>query len=308
MIFMSRFTSIAGICLCVLMYSAEPISAQSEGQTTFSSASQAVSALVDAVRARDKSALLAILGKDSESIISSGDEVADKAARDSFLASYDEQHREVASGGHAETLEIGKDNWPLPIPVVESAGTWYFDTAAGKQELLYRRIGHNELAAINVCRGVVSAQHDYAASGHDGLPAGVYAQKLLSSPGKEDGLYWHVDSDAEQSPLGPLVANAATEGYRGTTGPAPYHGYYYRILTKHGSAANGGAKDYLVHGEMTGGFALIAYPAEYRNSGVMTFIVNQSGVVYQKDLGEQTADLAMTTDSYAPDKTWTPVK
>lgn len=303
-----RFLSILIVCLCLGAYSGKPLSAQTEGQKPFPSSTEAVNALVDAVRARDKSALLTILGGDSESIISSGDPVADKAERDSFLSSYDHQHRLIASGPHAETLEIGKDNWPLPIPVVKSGGSWYFDTAAGKEELLYRRIGHNELAAINVCNGVVSAQHDYAASGHDGLAAGIYAQKLLSSPGKQDGLYWHADQDDQQSPLGPLVANAAAQGYGGAAGPTPYHGYYYRILTQQGPAARGGAKDYVQNGEMTGGFALIAYPAEYRNSGVMTFVVNQSGVVYQKDLGEKTAELISAVDTYNPDKTWTPIK
>jgi hypothetical protein len=298
------------IGICLLFAGILTSAAQTAGQKTFPSAQAAVAALVDASRTGEKDAILAILGSDAQSIISSGDPVADKAYQDSFLRQYDEKHRLVSSGEHTQILEIGTDDWPLPIPVVQSNGAWFFDAAAGKEELLYRRIGHNELAAIDVCHGVVNAEHDYASDGHDGLPAGLYAQRILSSSGKQDGLFWPAKQGEPQSPLGPLVANASAEGYGGVTpeNPAPYHGYFYRIVNKQGPAARGGARSYLQNGEMTGGFALVAYPAEYRNSGVMTFVVNQAGVVYQKDLGDKTTQLAAAIESYDPDKTWTAVK
>ena len=264
--------------------------AQADGQKTFSSSKEAVDAFVKDVREGDAAELQAILGPDSEEIISSGDKVADRAARDRFIARYDSRHSLVESDPGQLTLNVGQDNWPLPIPLVQSKAGWYFDGAAGKEEILYRRIGHNELSAINVCKGVVAAQHDYAAKEHDGQPAGTYASRLVSEPGKQNGLYWEVKEGEDQSPAGPMLAQADSEGYDTSGQRTPYHGYYYRML------------------KAPGGFGFLAYPAQYRSSGVVSFIVDQKGVVYQKDLGEKTADIAAQMTEYTTDSTWKPVK
>ncbi len=277
---------------------------QSSGQKTFSSPTQAVDTLIQGVRDGNASALLVILGPGAEEIISSSDSVADKAGREQFLAGYESKHSLTRSGPQQLSLNIGKHDWPFPIPLVNANGTWYWDGAAGKDEILYRRIGNNELAAIDVCKGAVAAQRDYAASGHDGLPAGVYAQRLVSEPGKQNGLYWPVNEGEKPSPAGPLLAQASAEGYGASGNLSPYHGYYYHLLKAQGADAKGGAKNYVVDGKMTKGFALIAYPADYRSSGVMTFLVNESGTVYQKDLGDQTNHLASQMRDYNPDKTW----
>ena len=264
--------------------------AQSEGQKTFSSSTEAVDAFIQAARNGNSEEARAILGPGSEQIISSGDEVADKNARDQFVADYEAKHSLVKTGQHRFTLNVGKDDWPVPVPLVESADKkWYWDGAAGREEILYRRIGHNELAAINVCKGVVAAQKEYAATPHDGQPAGEYAARLVSTAGKEDGLYWEVKQGETPSPAGPLLAQANVEGYDTSGKRTPYHGYYYRLLNN------------------PGGFGFVAYPAEYRSSGVMTFIVNQSGVIYQKDLGEKTSELAQQMTEYERDKSWTRV-
>jgi hypothetical protein len=264
--------------------------AQAADQKSFSSSKDAVTALVDAVRNGSAPDLQAILGPGSEQIVTSGDPVADKNARDSFLKSYDERHSLVPFKKGEFTLQTGNDGWPLPIPLAHSGGKWYWDGAAAKEEILYRRIGHNELAAIKVCNGVVSAQHDYAVSAHDDQPAGAYARHIVSDPGKQDGLYWEVKEGEPASPAGPMLAQAAQEGYDTSGARAPYHGYYYRMLSRQ-------------HG-----FALIAYPAEYRSSGVMTFLVNEKGVIYQKDLGDKTAEIAQQITSYSVDKSWRAVK
>ena len=264
--------------------------AQGTGQKTFSSSEDALTAFVQAVRDGNPSELGAILGPDSEQIVSSSDSVADKAARDSFLKWYDEGHSFVPGHDGELTLQVGKDNWPLPIPLAHKGDQWYWDGQAGKEEILYRRIGHNELAAINVCKGIVSAQRDYAASAHDGKPAGSYAVRLVSQPGKQNGLYWEAKEGEPESPAGPMLAQAANEGYDTSGNRTPYHGYYYRMLP----ADNG--------------FGFVAYPADYRSSGVMTFLVSQKGVIYQKDLGDKTADIAQQMSSYAPDKTWSVVR
>ena len=278
--------------------------AQVAGQKTFSSSKQAVDVFIQAVRDGDTSELLAILGPGMEEVISSGDSVADKAGRDRFLAYYNLKHSLASSASHQMSLNVGKDSWPFPIPLVESNGKWYWDGAEGKEEILYRRIGNNELAAIETCEGAVAAQHDYAATGHDGHSAGMYAQRLVSEPGKQNGLYWAVREGEDPSPAGPLLAQASAEGYGGSGKPSPYHGYYYRLLKSQGTNAEGGAKTYVVHGNMTGGFALVAYPADYQSSGVMTFLVNESGTIYQKDLGDRTAALAQGMTEYNPDNTW----
>ncbi len=264
--------------------------AQGAGQKTFSSSKEALSAFIQAVRDGDPSELGAILGPGSEQVVSSSDSVADKAARETFLKWYDEGHSLVPAHNGEFTLEAGKDKWPLPIPLARKGDQWYWDGQAGKDEILYRRIGHNELAAINVCKGIVAAQRDYAASAHDGKPAGAYAARIVSEPGKQNGLYWEVNEGEPESPAGPMVADAASEGYDTSGKRTPYHGYYYRMLP--------GAT----------GFGFVAYPADYRSSGVMTFLVSQKGVIYQKDLGEKTADIAQQMSSYAPDKTWSVVK
>jgi hypothetical protein len=264
--------------------------AQGEGQKTFSSSRDALTAFIQAARDGDPAELGAILGPGSEQVVASSDSVADKAARDSFLKWYDEGHSLVPSHNGELTLEVGKDNWPLPIPLAHKGDQWYWDGQAGKEEILYRRIGHNELAAINVCKGIVAAQHDYAASAHDGEPAGAYAARIVSQPGKQNGLYWEVKEGEPESPAGPMLAEAANEGYDTSGTRTPYHGYYYRMLP---AAA---------------GFGFVAYPADYRSSGVMTFLVGRKGVIYQKDLGDKTAETAQQMSSYAPDKTWSVVK
>lgn len=300
--------SAVAFLLLVLGLLAVPAPAQSPGQKTFKAAQSAVDALIAAVRSENDSDLQAILGADSEEIISSGDAVADKAARQRFIQSYEAKHSFVESGSHQLTVNVGRNDWPLPIPLVHADGEWYFDGPAGKEEILYRRIGHNELAAIKVCKGVVAAQRDYAAFGHDGQPAGAYAEHFLSEHGKHNGLYWEVQEGEEPSPAGPLLVRASAEGYDTSGQRTPYHGYYYQLMTAQGNSALGGAKSYVVDGRMTGGFALVAYPAVYRASGVMTFVVNQLGQVYERDIGDKTAEIASQMTEYNPDKTWKPVK
>jgi hypothetical protein len=282
--------------------------AQAVGQKTFSSSKEAVDTFIRAVRDGNTTDLLAILGPGTEEIISSSDAVADKTGRHHFLAGYDLKHSLTESAPHQLLLNVGKDGWPFPIPLVNADHKWYWDGAAGKQEILYRRIGDNELAAIDVCKGAVAAQRDYAAAGHNGLPAGIYAQRLMSERGKQNGLYWEVNEGEIPSPAGPLLAQASSEGYGGSGKRSPYHGYYNRLLKAQGANAKGGAKSYIVDGNMTGGFAFVAYPADYRSSGVMTFLVNENGTIYQKDLGDKTADLAQQMTEYNPDKTWREVK
>jgi len=263
--------------------------AQTAGQRTFASSKDAVNAFVKAVDTDNTAELEALVGEGGRAIVYSGDPVADNAARDHFVAEYNAKHALVTSGGHNYTLIVGTTSYPMPIPLVNNGGKWYFDGAAGKEEILYRRIGNNELSAIEVCRGVVEAQRDYVASSHDGKPAGTYARRLMSTAGKQDGLYWETTADQPQSPAGPLLAEASSEGYSAGKG-APYHGYNYKLI------------------ENPGGFALLAYPAEYRNSGVMTFVVTQSGVVYQKDLGKDTVAIAQRINQYQMDGTWTAVQ
>ena len=277
---------------------------QANGQKTFSSSKEAVETFIQAAREGNTSDLISILGQGTEEVISSSDSVADKTRRERFLARYDLKHSLTESAPQQLSLNIGKDGWPFPIPLVHANDKWYWDGAAGKQEILYRRIGDNELAAIEVCKGAVAAQRDYAAAGHDGLPAGIYAQRLVSEPRKQDGLYWEVNEGEIPSPAGPLLAQASSEGYSGSQKGSPYHGYYYRMLKSQGASAKGGAKSYIVNGNMSGGFAFIAYPADYRSSGVMTFLVNENGKIYQKDLGEKTVDLAQQMTEYNPDNSW----
>ena len=275
-------------------------------QQVFPTASAAVTALVAADKAEDMKALSSILGPDSDQILSSGDPVADKNARDEFVRRYDEMHRLAYDDQGRVILYIGAGNWPVPIPLIKKDSGWVFDTAAGKDELLYRRIGRNELFTIKVLEDLADAQTEYASDAHDGEGPGLFAQKILSDTGKQNGLYWEAAEGQPASPIGPLVASATAAGYKKDTGgnPVPFHGYYYKVLTAQGRNAPGGAKNYLVGGKMTKGFAFLAYPAEYRASGVMTFMINQDGVIVQKDLGTDTATSASKMTQYNPDKTW----
>ena len=276
-------------------------------QEHFKTPDEAVTALIDAAKAQDKSAILAVLGKEGRDVISSGDAVADRAARHRFIAAYNANHTVDESGDKA-TLVVGPDDWPFPIPLVKKNDRWSFDTAAGLDEILRRRIGRNELSAIQVCLGYVQAQNEYASLDPAGLGPHAYAQRILSSPGKKDGLYWPTAAGEEPSPLGEFAAEASAEGYKAGQARIPYHGYYYRILKRQGSGAEGGAYDYVVKGKMIGGFALLAYPAQYGNSGIMTFMVNHDGEVLQKDLGPRTTEIARKITEYAPDGTWKKVE
>lgn len=271
-------------------------------QQPFKTAQEAADALVNAARSGDQKNILNVLGRDGADIVSSGDAVADASARNRLIAAYDAKHQVVTEGTDKAVLIIGQQDWPFPIPVVRKDGSWRFDTAAGREEILYRRIGRNELDAIQACLAYVDAQQEYADQGIAGK--GAYAQRIVSRPGQKDGLYWPAQSSADESPLGELVASAAAEGYRVGQQPAPYHGYYYKVLTKQGPNASGGVLDYVVRGKMIGGFALVAYPAAYRNSGVMTFLVNHQGTVYEKDLGPDTARIIAGMTAFNPDSTW----
>jgi hypothetical protein len=273
---------------------------------TFPSAMAASEALVAALQSDDQQALMKVLGPDAKQIIMSGDETEDKNNRSDFVTKYQQMHRLVTEPDGTSTLYIGAENWPTPIPLMHAAGGWYFDTVAGKKEILYRRIGQNELNAIQVCRELVDAEKEYNAKAHDGDSANQYAQKFFSDPDKHNGLYWTAASGGEQSPIGPLVASAEAEGYSHDANhqSAPFMGYYFRVLKGQGANAPGGAKSYLVDGKMTRGFAFVVYPAEYRSSGVMTFIVNQDGIVYEKDLGVKTAEIAKALTAYNHDATW----
>ena len=280
-------------------------------QKTFTSPAEAVHALVKAAEDGNQDEMLAVLGDDGKDLVYSGDPVQDKTGMEKFVESYKTKHAIVTEDDKTRILQVGPNDWPMPIPIVNDGGKWRFDTAAGKEELLYRRIGRNELGAIAACRGYMDAQKDYAAEGHDGLPAGMYAQRLMSSSGKQDGLYWETAEGEPTSPAGPFLAEAGGQGYEGEGlggKSQPYHGYLYRILKAQGAAAKGGAKNYLSDGNLSGGVGLVAYPAEYKVSGVMTFIINQDGVVYEKDLGEKTAEIAKAMTEYNPDSTWHKVK
>jgi hypothetical protein len=275
---------------------------------SFATAEEAAAALAEALGKDDVAAAGRVLGEKSADLLSSGDPVQDKSDRANFVAAYGKAHSLTAGDDGATTLVVGENDWPFPIPLVKRAdGRWVFDDEKGAQELVYRRVGRNELGAIAVCRGFVDAQRDYAAVGHDGDDAGVYAMKLISDEGLENGLYWPTEAGEEPSPAGPFVAAAAEEGYRRSEERTPYHGYHYRMLFSQGPAANGGARDYFKDGVLTEGFALVAWPAEYGSSGIMTFVVNADGVVFQKDLGEGTQEAVDALNLFDPDESWTPV-
>jgi hypothetical protein len=281
-----------------------PAFAQQAGQQTFSSTEDAGRALFNAMKAPDDHALLAVFGAAGNDIVSSGDPIEDLDARTNFAAKYEEMHRFVTEPNGNVTLVVGAENWPMPIPLVYKSGAWYFDTLAGRDEILFRRIGKNELYAIQACSDLVDAQKKY----YDGAPysyAKQYAQKLVSDEGKHNGLYWQETGDQFNSPIDPLIAYARQNRPADQVGQhVPFNGYFFRVLTGQGPHATGGARNYVVNGKMTGGFAFVAYPAEYRSSGVMTFIVDKSGVIYEKDLGPNTTQLAQTMTVFDPDSSW----
>lgn len=277
-------------------------------QKTFASPEAALKALVDAAQSHNLTELAAILGADGLDLVSTADSVRDNAQADAFAAKVHEKTRVVRSSKNptVATFEIGNDAWPAPIPVVEKNGTWRFDTAKGRQEILFRRIGENELDAITVCHGFVEAQQDYALTKHDGALVNQYAQKIIATPGKHDGLAWQNSDGTWGGPVGEAVARVIEEGY--TSKAQPFHGYYFKVLKGQGPAAKLGQLDYLVNGAMIGGFALAAAPAEYEVTGIKSFIVSQDGIVYEKDLGPKSLDVFHATDRYNPDKSWSRVK
>jgi hypothetical protein len=300
--------SLATISLIVMGMRGETVAATAK-QKSFKSPDRAVAALVKATRDNNVKELLALFGPGSESLVSSGDEVEDRRHREQFVKAYGEKNRIEAGAGGIAVLYIGNDDWPFPIPVVKSGSRWQFDTGAGRDEILNREVGENELSAIQVCLAIADAQRDYADQMRDRTGHPEYAQKLESKEGTKDGLYWEAAQGETPSPLGPLAARARAEGYGQPGGiPTPYHGYLYKILTAQGTEAAGGAYDYLVDGKMIGGFALLAYPAVYGSSGVSSFIVSHDGAVYRKDLGINTARDATSLTTFNPDKTWNKVE
>jgi hypothetical protein len=297
------FAAIAG---ALSLLAAVASFAQRANEKIFASPGDAVLALYNAAKSDDMQAMAVIFGSNASKILNTGDPVADKSMLANFIRRYDQMHRVVVEPDGTVTLYIGAENWPTPIPIVKNNnGAWYFDTEAGMKEILNRRVGTNENDAIEIMYALVDAQREYASESHDGEKTKHYALKFISTPGKQDGLYWKTDGNEPESPIGPQIVAASNEGYEMQQGKAaPFHGYYFRILTKQGAAAKGGARAYVVNGQLARGFAFVAYPAEYRNSGVMTFIVNQDGVVYEKDLGQDTEKLGDSMTEYDPDRTW----
>src|SRR5215510_13892844 len=295
---LSKITLLAGATMLVLA-----LSSLAQAQQRFKTAEEAVDALVKAARSGDSKSVVSILGPGSQELVSSGDPVEDANVRQEYLAAYDAQHRIVSESGKPSVLVIGQNDWPFPIPLVQRDGQWNFDTAAGREEVLARRIGRNELATLKGMLAYWDAQNEYADLFKDKTGQAIYAQKIVSSPGKKDGLYWPTSGSEPDSPLGEAVAAATQRGYRVGAGE-PYHGYYFKILTSQGPAATGGAVDYVVRGNMIGGFGLVAYPAEYGNSGIMTFIINNDCDIYERDLGPGTGRIGSRMTSFNPDHTW----
>jgi hypothetical protein len=275
---------------------------------TFATPDEAVRALVDTVKANDLTGLVALFGPQGQELVDTSDAATGRRNRDVFLAAVAEGWRLGDLGPDRKELVLGNESWPFPVPLVKVASAWSFDGAAGREEILNRRIGRNELAVIRVLHDYVAAQRAYAATGHDGRPAGRYARRFGSERGTQNGLYWPARPGERRSPLGVLVAQASEKGYhRKGDGPTPLHGYFFRILEGQGEAAKGGAKDYVVGGEMTGGFALVAWPVHYGASGVMTFVVNHDGVAYERDFGPETSAAVAKVTRFDPDDTWRPV-
>jgi len=298
-VFLAALFAVAGIASA-----ASPAAKSAAGAQGFDTAQQAADALVAAAEKNDTDALLAIFGPAGKDLVSSGDPVEDRKHLESFVKKARAGMRLETDPSHPKRtlVLVGEDEWPVPVPIVRSGGKWHFDAAQGREEILARRIGGNELDAIAILRGYVEAQGDYAAELHDGSKVHQYAQKALSSEGKHDGLCWKNADGTFGGPLGELIAKAIAEGY--TKKSDPYNGYYFRTLTSQGPAARLGARDYMVNGMMIGGFAAVAWPANYGVTGIQTFLVNSDGVVYQKDLGPETAKLAAEIKTYNPDKTW----
>jgi len=297
----ANLPKLAAVAILLMGYFSTRSIAQRQGQKTFSSPEDASNALVTATQSNDEKAMLDVLGPDGKQIVSSGDEIEDAQSRANFVQRYQEMHRLVKEPDGTTVLYIGAHNWPYPIPLVNKDNSWYFDTEAGKKEILYRRIGRNEMSTIRVCQELVAAQKEFYSTQHN-----EYAQTIFSDEGQHNALYWKAADGEPQSPIGPLVASAVVNGHAKSQDsvPTPYRGYYYLIVTRQGKNGPGGAKSYIVNGKMTGGFAFVAYPAEYRSSGVMTFIVNEDGVVYEKDLGKKTDVLAKAMKEYKPNSSW----
>jgi hypothetical protein len=292
-----------GLALGALIGCSVAVFAQTVQQKSFVSPEEAVVEMVEATQATDFNALTAIFGANGKTLLVSGDPIMDQQSRETFLAAYAEQADLMTVDDSRRILYIGYEAWPFPIPLVKEQQSWRFDTAAGLEEILFRRIGRNELSTIRVCRVYVDAQHEYAASSHDRIPAGAYAKRIASTPGRQDGLYWQSEDPEQLSPLGELAADAAAEGYNNDGKPA-FHGYIFRILTAENNSSAGSERSYIVKGQMRSGFALIAHPAEYGSSGVMSFIVNKDGVVYEKDLGPKTATVAAGIQQFTVDSSW----
>lgn len=291
----------------VLIASLAALTACTQKPQNFETPEAAVQALVEAAKSDNDRALLDVLGKDGKPIIDSGDPIADKNGRKEFLESYAAAHSLDTSTADVVTLEVGPDKWPFPVPIIKNDGSWHFDTETGIEEIINRRVGENELDTIQSCLAYADAQREYYMRNPDNDPFLHYAGRLISTEGKKDGLYWPVADGEEPSPIGEGLAKARAEGYlqkSDTMRGVPYHGYIYRLLNKQGPNAQGGAYEYLVDGKLLGGFAAVAFPAEYGNSGVMTFIVNHDGVVFSKDLGADTAKLAMAIEEFNPGQDW----
>ncbi len=308
---MTKINRFAFASAIAILMGAGIAAATGEEPQVFATPQQGFDALVAAVRANDTKTLLAILGPEGDTIVASGDPAADQEAGKAFLAAYDQRSKIDQQGPDRAVLDVGADDWPMPIPLVKGKSGWRFDAAAGKQELLARRIGRNELYTIQACLAYVDAQREYAEQDR-GDKVLDYAQRFVSTPGKHDGLYWPTADNEPPSPLGPAFVAAQSRGYdfakakaAGVSGHAPFNGYYFRILNGQGSSAPGGAYSYMAGKKMIGGFALVAYPVKYGVSGVMTFLVNHDGVVYQKDLGPDTASTAEGMTLFDPGKGWT---
>lgn len=303
---MGHYTLVIVVAVSIMVVtSILPISAQEMKQKVFGSPEEAMKALAETVKAGDTKGMMAILGPEGEDIISSGDEVADKNALEQFVKVYQEKVDFVKEKEDRVSVIIGNDNWPFPIPIVKKGDGWVFDTKAGREEVLNRRVGRNELNTIQVCLAYVEAQREYASTDREGDGIIQYAQKVWSDPGRRNGLYWEAEEGEPPSPVGPFVAQAAEKGYtKKGDKPFPYYGYYFKILKGQGLSAPGGAYSYVINGHMVAGFALVAWPAEYGVSGVMTFLVNQNGTVYEKDLGPKTEETVKVMTRYNPDQTW----
>jgi hypothetical protein len=296
---------------CALPALAPTVRAEGAGPRTFATPEEAVRALTETVKAGDLNGLIALFGPEGQDLVETSDAATGRRNREVFIAAMAEGWRLADTGPDRKELVLGNEAWPFPVPLVRGGAGWSFDAAAGREEVLNRRIGRNELAVIRILQSYVAAQRAYAATGHDGKRAGLYARRFGSDPGRQNGLYWPARRGEPRSPLGVLIAKASEEGYRRGPegqGPNPLHGYYFRILEGQGRSAKGGAAEYVVDGEMSGGFGLVAWPVHYDASGIMTFVVNQEGVAYEKDLGSETATLAKGVMRFDPDETWHPVE